>query len=142
MERVHIPDLDDDEQSILDELVDQLTEKMPRNMLRSAYYDGKRAVVDQTGISMPPEMNRIRIVLGWAAKAVDILNDRCNLDGFTTASGVDLDSLGLRDLWQDNYLDIEAPQAGVSSLIHGTAFLITTPAEEDDEPPDQLPVGA
>lgn len=130
LQRVTVPQLGDDEQLILDRMIDQLRNKTPRNMLRSAYYDGKRAAAD-TGISIPPELQRVRLVLGWASKAVDILNDRCNLDGFSTASGVDLDSVGLQDLWDDNFLDIEAPQVGTSSLIHSTAFLFTTEGDVD-----------
>lgn len=135
LQRVIIPGLSTDEQKILNQMVDQLIAKTPRNMLRSAYYDGKRAI-SETGLSIPPQMQRTRLVLGWASKAVDILNDRCNLDGFTVPSGVDLDSVGLQDLWDNNFLDVEAPQVGTSSLIHSVAFLFTTEGDPAaGEPP-------
>lgn len=119
-----IADLTHEEQSTLNALWKQLRDKQPRNELRASYYDGKNALRD-LGVSMPPACRRLAVVLGWSAKAVDILNDRCVLDGFTTTPGFDLDSVGLGELWDDNMLDVEAPQAGVSSLIHATAFLIT-----------------
>lgn len=134
VDRILIPELTDDEQATLDVLLAQLKEKSARNCLRAAYYDGKNAVRD-LGISTPPTMRRLATVLGWSGKAVDILNRRCNLDGFVIP-GVDADSMGLGDLWRGNYLDLEAPQAGVSSLIHATAFLITTQGDETaSEPP-------
>lgn len=133
-DRILITALTDDEQDTLDVLIAQLKAKTPRNLVRAAYYDGKNAIRD-IGISTPPSMRRIATVLGWSAKAVDILNRRCNLDGFVIP-GVDADSMGLDALWRDNYLDIEAPQAGVSSLIHAAAFLIATQGDPGaGEPP-------
>lgn len=138
-DRIYVPDLTVSEQDSLDALWAQLLAKRPRNIERAARYDGKNAVAD-LGISTPPSMRKLAIVLGWPAKAVDILNRRCNLDGFDVA-GVDAESLGLfdvglGDIERDNNLNLEASQAGVSSLIHATSFLITTQGDEDaGEPP-------
>lgn len=133
-DRIAIPALTLDEQGAVDHLLARLTAKTPRNRLRASYYDGKNAVRD-LGISTPPNFGRIATVLGWSAKAVDILNRRCNLDGFVIP-GMDVDDLGMADLWSDNQLDTEAGMAGVSSLIHATAFLIVTQGDEaEGEPP-------
>lgn len=121
------------EQATLNALLAQLWAKAPRNALRSAYYDGKNAVRD-LGISTPPAFRKIATVLGWSSKAVDILNRRCNLDGFVLPSQVAQDDVDA--LWRDNWLDSEAPQAGVSSLIHAAAFLVTTQGDTAaGEPP-------
>lgn len=136
MDRITIPELTEDEQSTLTGLLLQLSAKAPRNLLRSAYYDGRNAVRD-LGIAMPPNFRRIAVVLGWSAKAVDILNRRCNLEGFVVPGG-NVDDFGLPELWRDNYLDTEAPQAGVSSLIHSTAFLIATLGDEEAGEPKAL----
>lgn len=117
-------DLTHQEQNTLDRLVMQWRAKRSRNNLRAAYYDGKNAVRD-LGISMPPAMNRVATVLGWSAKAVDTLNRRCALEGFRFAGG-DLDSLGVGEIWEQNQLALEAPQAQVSSLIHAVGFQIVT----------------
>lgn len=135
LERITIPDLDLDEQDTLNGLLTKLSEKTPRNLVRAQYYDGKYAHRD-LGISTPPNFRRIATVLGWSAKAVDILNRRCNLDGFVVPGGSD--DFGMDELWSTNYLDTEAPQAGVSSLIHATAFLIATQGDTEAGEPRVL----
>ena len=130
--RILVPGLDDAEQATLDELVEQLRVKTPRNLLRAAYYDGKHAHRD-IGISTPPQMRRIATVLGWSAKSVDILNRRCHLEGFVSP-GLDTSSVGLDELLEANRIDLEAPQAGVSSLIHATSFLVVTQGGEGEPP--------
>lgn len=133
-ETITIPALTVDEQRTLNGLLEFLASKTPRNRLRSAYYDGRNAVKD-LGISMPPNFRNVATVLGWSAKAVDVLNRRCTLKGFTVPGVEDAD-LGLDTLWTSNYLQTEAPQAGVSSLIHAVSFLIATQGDESaGEPP-------
>lgn len=127
-ERIAIFELDEFEQDTFDLLLDRLSRKTHRNLLRAAYYDGKNAVRD-IGISTPPNFKRIATVLGWSSKAVDILNRRCNLEGFVVP-GMNADDLGVGELWSTNYLDTEAAQAGVSSLIHATSFLIATQGDQ------------
>lgn len=117
-----VADLTNDEQSTLNQLWEQLKAKTPRNVTRSAYYDGRNAIRD-IGVSIPPACRRLAVVLGWSAKAVDILNDRCVLEGFQ-APGLELADTGLDEMVEANMLDVEAPQAGASSLIHATAFLV------------------
>lgn len=134
LDPITIFDLDTDEQRTLNALLAQLKAKAPRNRLRAAYYDGRNAVRD-LGIAMPPNFHRIATVLGWSAKAVDMLNRRCNLDGFVLPGG-SVDDLGMDEVWEANHLDSEAAQAGVSSLIHATAFIIATQGDtEAGEPP-------
>lgn len=129
-DEIHLPDVSDDEDRLLNRLLKQLDEKTQRNMLRASYYDGKRAI-RQVGTVIPPQYYRLGIVLGWSAKAVDILARRCNLDGFVWPDG-DLDSLGAKEVWEANYLNAETNSAITSSLIHGVAFLINTAGDEDE----------
>lgn len=136
-ESLTIADLTHEEQSSLDELMAQLRSKLPRNLLRSSYYDGRNAVA-QLGISLPDECKQLAVVLGWSAKAVDVLNDRCVLDGWSTSSGSISDDLGLDRIVDDNMLDVEAPQAGVSSLIHGAAFLVAHLGDQAAGEPEVL----
>jgi hypothetical protein len=130
-ERILIPALTDDEQSTLDLLWANLQLKAPRNLLRASYYDGKRAI-RQIGTVVPPHYYRLGIVLGWSAKAVDILARRCNLDGFVWPDG-DLESVGVDDVIESNYLDAEVSSGLISSLIHGVSFLVVTKGA-DGEP--------
>lgn len=119
-----VPGLSADEQDALTGLLAHLEAKAPRNLLRASYYDGKRAL-RQVGSVIPPQYYRLGIVLGWSAKAVDMLARRCNLDGIVWPDG-DLDSLGLGELWDANRLDSEFNQAETSGLIHAVSFLVTT----------------
>lgn len=129
--RILLPNISDDEQRLLDQLLKQLSDKQDRNLLRASYYDGKRAI-RQVGTVIPPQYFKLGIVLGWSAKAVDILARRCNLDTFVWPEG-DLDSLGFREVWDDNRLSAEINQDLVSSLIHSVCFLINTEGS-DGEP--------
>lgn len=134
MNRIVLPGVSDDEQLTIDVLWDQLQAKQPRNLLRASYYDGKHAIRQLGGI-IPPQYYRLGIVLGWSAKAVDILARRCNLDRFVWPGG-DLASLGVSEVWDGNHLGTEVSSAAISSLIHGVSFLITTRGDVDE--PDAL----
>jgi hypothetical protein len=75
------------------------------------------------------------LALGWAAKGVDGLARRCNIDRFIWPDG-DIDSLGIRELQDSNFLLSELSQGRTDSLIHGVSYLITTRGDESaGEPP-------
>lgn len=133
-ETIRLPGLSDDEFRLLNRLLEQIDKKASRNRLRTAYYDGKH-LARQVSSVMPPQYASLAMVLGWSAKAVDLLADRCNLDSFVWADG-DLDSLGADEVWDDNQLGSEINALLVSSLIHSVAFLINT--EGDEGEPDSL----
>lgn len=135
-EKIAVPGLSHGEQDTLDRLVAQWRAKLKRNTLRASYYDGKNAVRD-LGISVPPAMNRVATVLGWSAKAVDVLNRRCSLEGFRYANGNAAD-LGVEHVWEQNQLALEAPQAQVSSLIHAVSWQIVTRGDEQSGEPKAL----
>jgi hypothetical protein len=119
-----LPDISDEDQALLTELELRLELKRFRNLVRDSYYDGKRAIT-QVGSIIPPQYYKLAIVLGWSAKAVDTLADRCNLDNFVWPDG-DLDSLGMREVFDGNYFGTEV-NSGISlSLRHGPSFLINT----------------
>ncbi len=122
--RITLPGVSDDDNALLNGLLKNLAAKSTRNLLRASYYDGRRAI-RQVGTVIPPQYYRLGLVLGWSAKAVDILARRCNLDGFVWPDG-DLDSLGYREVVDDNFLLTEFSAAAVSSLIHGVVFAVNT----------------
>lgn len=119
-----VPGLTDDEQRTLNLMLDQLEAKSSRNVLRARYFDGKNVLRDM-GISLPPQVRRIETVVGWPNKAVRALSKRCNLDGFVIPGG-SVDDLGITDMWLENNMDVDAPQAHESAFIHATAFIATT----------------
>lgn len=133
---ITLPDVTDDEQRTLNMLLERLEAKQHRNLLRASYYDGRRAIT-QVGTVIPPVYYRLGIVLGWSAKAVDILARRCNLDTFVWPDG-DLEAIGFDDVWEGNNLGSEISSALISSLIHGTSFLINTEGDEQAHEPAGL----
>lgn len=135
-ERIIVDALDEDEQAVLDFLTARLDAKQPGNLLRASYYDGKRAI-RQVGTVIPPQYYRLGIVLGWSAKAVDILARRCNLDRFVWPDG-DLDAIGGQDVWDENHLSSEISSGSISSLIHGVSFLVTTRGDTTEGEPEAL----
>lgn len=104
------------------ELVKRLNEKWVRNQLRRRYYEGHNALKD-LGISIPPPLKTVEVVVGWPAKAVDSMIDRNTLQGFVSTSGsAAMDAL-LTDLWESNRLAVEIPSAHTSALVHSCAFV-------------------
>ena len=96
IEPIRVSGLSDDDNRLVNRLLSQLDEKMPRNMLREAYYDSRR-VARQVSSVVPPQYHRMGVALGWAGKTVDGLANRCNLDGFVWPDG-DLADVGLPEL--------------------------------------------
>jgi hypothetical protein len=140
--RITILDLTHEEQNALDELMTQWREKRSRNNLRTAFYDMKNSERSLMSAQIPNVIRRRKFVLGWSSIAVDKLNRRCNLDGFYDANGADLDALGLPDLMRSNRLASEVSQAGVSSLIHAVAWLVTTQGDTAAGEPPVIVTGA
>lgn len=113
-------------------LFNQLESKRTRNTLRTRFYDAKNALTEPSK-TMPPNYRTLELVLGWSAKAVDLLARRANLDGFVWPDG-DIDSLGFQEVWDGNHLGSETTQGTTSSLIHSTSFVITTTGGSNEPP--------
>ncbi|WP_433584559.1 phage portal protein [Microbacterium hydrocarbonoxydans] len=130
-QNLRIPGLSDDETVTVNFLAKQLRDKKQHNEKRSNLYDGKYAI-RKVGTVIPPQYYRLGIALGWAAKGVDGLARRCNLDDMVWADGK-LADLGMQELKDSNFLMSELAQGRTDSLIHGVSYLITTQGD-DDEP--------
>lgn len=128
---VTIPDLSSDENDLVNGLLGELHSRRQRNLLRTSYYDSKRAI-RRVGTIVPPQYYNLGLVLGWVGKGVDALARRINLDTFTWAAG-ELTDIGGDLLWDNNDFGSEIDGAVIAALQHGPAFLINT-AGEDDEP--------
>jgi hypothetical protein len=135
-DKLTVPGLSEDENVVLNLLREQLDAKRERNLLRSAYYDGRHAV-RQVGGVIPPQYHKLGLVLGWTAKGVDGLARRCNLDKFVWSGG-DLESLGMAELEDSNFLLSEIAQGRTDSLLHGVSYLITTRGDESAGEPAAL----
>lgn len=127
---ISLPGVSDADNATLASLLKQLEAKQPRNLLRASYYDGKRAI-HQVGTVIPPMYYRLGLVLGWSAKAVDVLSRRANVCGVSWAGG-DLGSLGYDEIERGNNLLAELSAGATSAMIHATAFLVSTTGEGDE----------
>lgn len=113
--------LNDDDRATVLRLVAQINSKRRRNEVRRAYYDGHNRLKD-LGISIPPTLKDVEVVVGWPAKAVDSMSRRTVLEGFASPDqGSELSAL-IEDLWDSNRLASEIPAANTSALIHSCAF--------------------
>jgi hypothetical protein len=128
--------LSDEEKATLSELWRVWTFKLRRNLLRAQYYD-QHNVLKDLEIAIPPHLTDLELVLGWPAKAVDVLARRCKLDGFVVP-GSDDDPFGVKDLWRGNDMHIELPQTLTSALVHSCAFLSVTKGDPDEGEPEVL----
>lgn len=135
-ETLRVPGLSEDETVTVNFLAKQLKDKTAHNKKRSDLYDGKSAI-RQVGTIIPPQYHRLGLALGWTAKGVDGLARRCNLDEMVWADG-DLDSLGMSELEDSNFLLSELSQGRTDSLIHGISYLITTQGDPDEDEPKAL----
>lgn len=121
---INVSGLSDDDNRLVNQLLTQLDEKMVRNVLRESYYEGKRIARDVSAV-VPPQYNRIGVALGWAAKTVDGLANRCNVDGFVWPDG-DLGSAGLSELLDENRFLSEVRGGIVTAMLYGPAFIVNS----------------
>jgi hypothetical protein len=119
-----------EEELAVNELLEVWRRKLPRNVLRGRYYDGKVSVKN-LGVTLPPSLASFADVhIGWGAKAVDALAVRSRFDGFVYEGGMD-DPLA-DALLANNFHDLYR-QATTSELISSCSFL-TVSAGADGEP--------
>lgn len=131
-DRITLPDVGDDTNDLLNHLRAKLDAKTKRNQLRAAYYDAHRLLRNVSPV-MPPHYRNLGLILGWTAKAVDLLARRCNLESFIWTGG-DLSSVGFDEIWTGNALGSESDQGITSSLIHAAAFTVNTLGGEGEAP--------
>lgn len=112
--------LTDEELAEFGALVRVWDDRARGNAEKMTYYLGKNQLKD-LGISIPPSLKRTLTVVGWPAKAVDMLAARSMFDGFAF-TGDGEDPLGLKPLLVENQFELLYEQAVRSQLIHCAAF--------------------
>jgi hypothetical protein len=129
-QKVRLPGVSIEDNALINSHLAEIFERRLRNVIRTTYYENKRAI-HKIGTLIPPQYFNLGIVLGWTGKAVDGLGRRCNLESFVWADG-DLASLGGSEFWNDNHLKSEVDGAITAALIHGPAFLVNTMGGEGE----------
>jgi hypothetical protein len=121
-----VPGLTSRENGLLGDMLLQLNAKRYRNLLRQRYINSQQ-VVQQLGIAVPPQLNGLETVMGWPAKAVAILGRRINFDGIV--SDGQTDPMGVGEIFNDNEIQLQAPQIQNSALSYASAFIAITPGD-------------
>lgn len=88
------------------------------NKLKSDYYEGKK-IVEDLGISIPPQLTDIGVAVGVPGTVVDVIDELLTLLGWDEGE----DDLGLRQVFRENHLQVEAGRAHLDALIYGTSFV-------------------
>lgn len=131
-----IDGVDDVELDLIRRLFDVLAAKQPRNMLRSVYFDGKAPLQD-LGISLPPQLRNMEVVLGWPALVVRALAHRNIFEAFVSPDQAD-NPFDLDYVLEENQFDLELPQAIQAAYKHSTAFISTSLGDVESGDPEVL----
>jgi hypothetical protein len=119
--------LTSDEVDLLDYLFRKLQKHDTKNFVLERYYYGRNKLKDLR-ISIPPQLTSVETVVGWAGTAVDVLEERLDLEGF-----IDQADLGINDIFRMNQMDLESSMGHKDALIFGTGF-VTIGRGIDGEP--------
>lgn len=122
--------LNADEKATVDGLLARIGQVAIPNDEAEKRYSGE-FVAEQFGISIPPSMQNLRTVAGWCGTVVDVLEERLDWLGWGTTDGDD--TLGLREVYDANELDVDSGMAHLDSLIFGLSFA-TVGSGADGEP--------
>lgn len=116
--------LDPDEYRLLVKLTDQWKKQLSRNKLRTLYHDGERSLraAGKLGFAMPPELGKLESVVGWPGKAVEVLDNRLDLQGFVSEGAAESNA-GIDEIVEDNDLLVESSMAHIASMTHGVSFV-------------------
>lgn len=90
-----------------------------RNARLSTYYNMKNLTKD-LGVSIPPQLVRTNVVVGWAQKAVRVMGVRSIFDGYVFGGEQDAE---LDELVAKNRLRTLYSRACAGSLVHGVSAI-------------------
>lgn len=127
---VTVRGMDLGENDLLNRLLLKLDNLAGYNLTREQLYEMKYMSPRLSEI-MPQQYSHLGLSLGWIAKGVDGLSNRCNVRGFHHPD-IDLEALGLSSFLDDNRALSELAMGRTSSLIHGPSFLVNTIGAEGE----------
>lgn len=123
-------ELNFEQKHLFQKLIHQFTQKAPKNMRRWRHYNDEEKVKN-LGIAVPPKFEdkeKVDISIGWSAKAVDMLAEISNLDGFYIEGDAN-DTL--ESIMVDNDFQFAYEMAVPSELIFGCGFWTVTKNENN-----------
>lgn len=127
-------EMGDDERRIMTYLAQMLLDPNYQAQLNESalYYDCLN-IVASLGISVPPELEPLRGVLGWCAAGVDARSERLTVLGFRMPGQTTTDD-DLQQIWQANNLDAESGLVHDDAMIYGRSFVVVGPSDDGDDP--------
>mgnify|MGYP003634986294 CR=1 FL=1 len=118
-----------DEIGLIDALSAKLGSHQYKNFVLEQYYEGKNKLKDLR-ISIPPQLTTVESVVGWAGTAVDVLEERLDLEGYIGG-----ESLGLSEIFRANELDLESSLGHRDALVYGTGFVVVGTGSDGEASP-------
>jgi hypothetical protein len=107
-------------EALIDYHLERLGRFRARNAVKEAYYEGRQRVKN-LGVTLPPALANVDTVVGWPATTVDVLEERLDWQGWTSASG---DVFGLDKVYRENDLDVESSLGHTDALLTGVGFVM------------------
>lgn len=117
------------ELNLIDKLFKKIQHHNPKNAELERYFTGRNRLKDMK-ISIPPQLTSVEAVVGWPGTAVQVLEERLDLEGFIAP-----DTLGVSDIFRQNDLDSESSLAHTDALIYGVGFAIVGKGQEGEADP-------
>ncbi|MGD9989068.1 phage portal protein [Pseudonocardia sp.] len=118
---------------VLRGLIEKISDGATERRRLNAYYDGEKRL-EALGITLPPEMRRLAVVVNWPRLAIRSLEERLDVEGFRLA-GEPRVSERLWEWWQANNLDTRGPLGHKEALVTGDAYIVVGRRDGDDETP-------
>lgn len=116
-----IADLENDERSKLQKLLDVYEYHQSKNSIKDRYYEGHVTLNEvNLGIALPHGLGGLEIGCSWGAKAVDVLASRSMFDGYVGINGNDVPELST--IVNENRLIAEYMKACRDELKYGCTF--------------------
>lgn len=127
--------LSDDERRVMGWLSSRLLDPGYQTALQLSqlYRDGMNTV-ESLGIAIPPELDALRVVLGWCGTALGARSDRLSLQGFRMPDQDTVDE-DLLQAWQSSNLDFESTLVHDDAMTYGRSFATLGVRENRDAPP-------
>lgn len=113
--------MNDDELSIVSRLYGRIKGLRPYHSRIEGYYEGSQRV-NNLGVAIPRELQRVQTVVSWPSIAVDSLEERLDWLGWNGGEGY-----GLNTVYAANRLAVESGAAHLDALIFGVSFIAVIP---------------
>lgn len=110
--------------------LNQLPENVAQYTRHENYFNGRERLA-ALGVSIPPEMRALEMVVDWPRITVESLDERLAVVGFRTNGAL---NDGLGTIWRANDMDANSSLLQVEALVQGRAFGVVGPAASGDIP--------